>query len=185
MSKIGRKPIALGNVSVQVHDNVVTFKGPKASGSHTLPQDLAAEVVDKMLVISVKSKEISRDDKRIWGLHRALLANDIKGADVGFTKQLQINGLGFKASVSGNKAVFTLGFTHRIELPLPKEVTMEVDKTGQLLTFKSANRELLGEICDKVRSMRPPEPYKGTGVKYITEVIKRKAGKAKAATAAA
>jgi len=150
-----------------------------------LPDNLAAEVVDNKLVIRLKSKEMTRVDKRIWGLYRALIANDINGANIGFTKQLQINGLGFKAAVSGSKAIFTLGFTHKIELALPKEVTMEVDKTGQLLTFKSANRMLLGEICDKVRSMRPPEPYKGTGVKYFTEVIKRKAGKAKAAAAAA
>lgn len=185
MSKIGRKPIELGSVSVQVNNNVVTFKGPKASGSHTLPENLSAKVVDKTLEISLKSKEATRADKRIWGLHRALLANDINGADVGFSKQLQINGLGFKASVSGTKAVFVLGFTHKIEFTLPKDVTMEVDKTGQLLTFKSANRMMLGEVCDKVRSMRPPEPYKGTGVKYFTEVIKRKAGKAKVAATAA
>jgi large subunit ribosomal protein L6 len=110
-----------------------------------------------------------------------LLANEIHGADVGFVKQLQINGLGFKAALSGNKVVFTLGYTHKIELPLPKEVSLEIDKTGQLLTFKSFDRMVLGEVCDKVRSFRVPEPYKGTGIKYSDEVIVRKAGKTKAA----
>ena len=99
-----------------------------------------------------------------------------------FTKQMQINGLGFKAALAGNKVVFTIGYTHKIDLMLPKEVTLEIDKTGQLLTFKSPDRRMLGEICDKVRSFRPPEPYKGTGIKYTTEVIVRKAGKTKATT---
>lgn len=183
MSKIGRKPISLGDVQVQIQGHTVTYKGNKASGTHELPDFINAEVVDKTLKLDVPEKLRDRDTSRFWGLNRALLANAIHGADAGFTKQLQINGLGFKAAVAGNKVVFTIGYTHKIDLILPKEVTLEVDKTGQLLTFKSSDRRMLGEICDKVRSFRPPEPYKGTGIKYVTEVIVRKAGKTKAATA--
>jgi large subunit ribosomal protein L6 len=183
MSKIGRKPISLGDVQVQVQGNTVTYKGKKASATHELPDYIIAVVEGKFLKLDVSENLRNRDTNRFWGLHRALLANAIHGADEGFTKKLQINGLGFKAVVAGNKVVFTIGYTHKIDLILPKEVTLEVDKTGQLLTFKSSDRRMLGEICDKVRSFRPPEPYKGTGIKYMTEVIVRKAGKTKAAAA--
>jgi large subunit ribosomal protein L6 len=184
MSKIGRKPISLQDVQVEVKNQSVVYKGKKASGTHELPDFIKATVEDKSLILDVPEKLRNRDTSRFWGLHRALLANAILGAGTGFSKQLQIIGLGFKAAVSGNKVVFTIGYTHKIDLPLPKEVTLEIDKTGQLLTFKSADRRVLGEICDKVRSFRPPEPYKGTGIKYVTEVIARKAGKTKAATTA-
>ena len=182
MSKIGRKPISLGDVQIQIQGHTISYKGKKASGTHDLPEFISAEVEGKSLQLDVSEKLRNRDTSRFWGLHRALLANAIYGADVGFVKQLQINGLGFKAAVAGSKVVFTIGYTHKIDLMLPKEVTLEVDKTGQLLTFKSSDRRMLGEICDKVRSFRPPEPYKGTGIKYVTEVIARKAGKTKATT---
>ena len=182
MSKIGRKPISLGDVQVQLQDRTVTYKGKKASGTHELPDFIMATVEDKSLKLDVPEKLRNRDTNRFWGLHRALLANAIQGAEAGFSKQMQINGLGFKAALSGSKVVFTIGYTHKIDLVLPKDVTLEIDKTGQLLTFKSPDRRMLGEICDKVRSFRPPEPYKGTGIKYVTEVIVRKAGKTKATT---
>jgi len=181
MSKIGRKPITLGNVQVQVHNHTVTYKGKNASGTHELPDFIDAHVDGNRLTLNVAEDLRDRDTSRVWGLHRALLANEIHGADVGFVKQLQINGLGFKAALSGIKVVFKLGYTDKIELPLPKEVSLEIDKTGQLLTFKSFDRMVLGEVCDKVRSFRVPEPYKGTGIKYSDEVIVRKAGKTKAA----
>lgn len=184
MSKIGRKPILLGDVQVQVQGNTVSYKGKNVSGKYELPEFIHASVEDsKSLKLDIPQNMRNRDTNRFWGLHRALLANAIHGAEAGFTKQIQINGLGFKATMAGSKVVFTIGYTHKIELSLPKEVTLEIDKTGQLLTFKSADRKMLGEICDKVRSFRPPEPYKGTGIKYSTEVIARKAGKTKAATA--
>lgn len=183
MSKIGRKPIALGEVQVGVQDHTIMYKGKNASGTYELPDYMVASVVGKFLKLDIPQKNRNRESNKFWGLHRALLANAIHGADAGFTKQIQINGLGFKAAVVGSKIIFTIGYSHKIELPLPKEVTLVVDKTGQLLTFKSFDKWLLGEVCDKVRSLRPPEPYKGTGIKYMTEVIVRKAGKTKAATA--
>jgi large subunit ribosomal protein L6 len=181
MSKIGRKPITLGNVQVQVHNHTVTYKGKNASGTHELPDFIEAHLDENKLSLNIAEDMRNRDTSRVWGLHRALLANEIHGADTGFVRQLQINGLGFKAALSGNKVIFTLGYTHKIELLLPKEVSLEIDKTGQLLTFKSFDKMVLGEVCDKVRSFRVPEPYKGTGIKYSNEVIVRKAGKTKAA----
>lgn len=112
-------------------------------------------------------------------MHRALISNEIKGAAEDFVKVVQINGLGFKAALSGSKIVFSLGYSHKIEFDLPKEVALEIDKPGQKLTFKSADKELLGHVCSQIRALRPPEPYKGTGIKLLTEVLVRKAGKTK------
>jgi len=177
MSKIGRKPIALGNVQVDIKGQEVHFKSSKSSGIYALPLELQANVEDKFLTLTPARK--SRDINRVWGLHRALLANQLQGASTGFERKLIINGLGFKAVVSGSKIVFSLGFSHKIDFDLPKEVTAEVDKTGQQLTLKSINKEIVGQVASSIRALRPPEPYKGTGIKTAEEVIVRKAGKTK------
>lgn len=179
MSKIGRKPIDLLGTQVEIKGNEIHYKGKKASGIHILPPELKAEVVNKQLFITLLSP--SKRGKEQWGLHRALLANEIKGADQGFEKQLRIVGLGFKAVSVGNKLQFSLGFSHKIDFELPAGVTVELDKTGQLLTCKGTNKELLGLVCGQIRALRPPEPYKGTGIQYAQEVILRKPGKAKSA----
>lgn len=179
MSKIGRKPIALGDVQIEVNNSEVKFKGKKDSGVYNLPDSLTAEVVGKNLFLK-PAKQVY-DINRVWGLHRALLFNKLKGAQTGFEKQLRIVGLGFKAAVTGTKLQLTLGYSHKIDYELPKLVTVVIDKTGQQLTFQSINKELLGQVCSDVRSFRPPEPYKGTGIQYVGEVILRKAGKAKSA----
>ena len=179
MSKIGRRPIEIGNVKVEIKGNEVHYKGPKSSGVYTLPDNLAVGLEETLLMVTAKGN--SDNDRRLWGLHRALLANVIKGASVEFEKQLQIEGLGYKAVLSGNKVVFSLGYSHKIDFQLPKGISLEVDKTGQKLTFKSSNKELVGHICSVIRALRPPEPYKGTGIRLSTEIIKRKAGKTKAA----
>lgn len=178
MSKIGRKPIPLGGATVEVQDQHIQYKGKKSSGTHHLHELLKAEVKDKELFIT--AREITSDTNRVWGLHRALINNKILGSDVGFTKQLRINGLGFKAIAQGSNLQFSLGFSHKIDFAVPQNVTCEVDKTGQLLTFGSFDKDLLGQVCSDVRALRPPEPYKGTGIQYVGEVIRRKAGKAKA-----
>jgi len=182
MSKIGRRPIELGNAKIEIKGNDIHYKGSKCSGVYVLPKEIKATLEEKtLLLVPVETALKKRDVNRIWGMHRALLANSIKGADVGFERQLKINGLGYKATVSGKKVVFALGFSHKIDMDLPENVTLEVDKTGQLLTIKSFDKELVGAFGSKIRALRPPEPYKGTGVKWVTEVIRRKAGKAKAA----
>ena len=179
MSKIGRKSIDIGNVQIDIKNSEIHYKGKKASGVYVIPDILQAELQDKQLKIVVARK--TADANMQWGLHRALLANAIKGADVGFEKQVQIVGLGYKAVAAGNKLQFSLGFSHKIDFELPKEVTVDIDKTGQMLTFKSADRNVLGLVCSQVRQLRLPEPYKGTGNRYVGEVILRKAGKAKSA----
>jgi large subunit ribosomal protein L6 len=179
MSKIGRKPIDIGSVAVEVKGNEIIYKGPKASGIYEVPPELTVKLTKKLLTIEPQRR--SADMNRVWGLHRALLFNTIKGAEKDFEKQLRINGLGFKATVSGNKVQLSLGFSHKIDFELPKNVILEVDKTGQLLTLKSPDKTLLGLVASKIRALRPPEPYKGTGIQYANEIIRRKAGKAKSA----
>lgn len=181
MSKIGRKPIDIKDTNVEIKGQDVHYKGKKATGVFTLPQELKIVMNGKKLTVLPKETNVAREINMLWGMSRALLANKIAGSEQLFEKQVQINGLGFKASLSGKKLELNIGYTHKINIQLPESVTLEIDKTGQLLTFKSPDKELLGAICDKVRSFRPPEPYKGTGIKLVTETILRKAGKAKSA----
>jgi large subunit ribosomal protein L6 len=180
MSKIGRRPIFLGNTQVEVKGNEIYYKGKKESGIYSLPKELSAQLSDKELVI-MPVQENSEDIQRIWGLHRALIANRIKGADTGFEKQLRIQGLGFKAALSGQKLQFSLGFSHKIDFVVPQNVSIEVDKTGQIMTLRSSDRDLLGQVCSDIRALRPAarDPYKVTGILYADEVVRRKAGKAK------
>lgn len=179
MSKIGRKPIDISGVTVEINGNDISFKGNKMAGVHTLPDLLKVEIIDKHLVISAARK--TSDTNRIWGLNRALLSNKIIGSSTGFEKQVRIVGLGYKAVAQGPKLQFSLGYSHKIDFELPANVTVEIDKTGQLLTFRSSDKDALGLVCSKIRGFRAPEPYKGTGIQYVGEVIRRKAGKAKSA----
>ena len=178
MSKIGRKPIVFSSAKIEVNDQLVRIDGPKAKIVHELPQELSASVEGKTLLIKLAMK----DDRKVlalWGLHRALLANKVKGAETGFEQKVKIVGLGFKALAVGQKMTFSLGYSHKTEYELPANISVEIDKTGQQLTFKGTDRELLGKVCDAVRSFRKPEPYKGTGIMLEGEVIIRKAGKTK------
>jgi len=181
MSKIGRKPIQIKNVQVTIKGQEVQYKGPKNSGVYVLPTELRAVLEDGALVLqtSQQGSKPSRDVNRVWGLHRALLFNTMSGAAADFEKTVKINGLGFKAVASGNNLVFSLGYSHKIDFALPKQVSVVVDKTGQLLTVKSSNKELAGAIVSKIEALRPTEPYKGTGIKEATKTIFRKPGKTK------
>lgn len=180
MSKIGRKAIDTGSVEIQVNGQEVHYKGKKASGVHSIPDSLAIEFKDKKLTLTPRA-EVTAEVNRQWGLHRALLTNKIKGADAPFEKQVKIVGLGYKAVVQGNKIQFQLGKSHKIDFDLKPGVTAETDKTNQIITFRSSIKEDLGLVASQVRSLRPPEPYKGTGIQYMGEQIIRKAGKAKSA----
>jgi large subunit ribosomal protein L6 len=179
MSKIGRKPIEVSNVQVEIKGQDIHLKGKKGLLIHSLPSVLKAELNDKKIKILCENK--SSDANVLWGLHRALLANEVKGIDEGFEQKVIINGLGFKALVSGPKVVFTLGFSHKIELAIPAGLTVETDKTGQNVTIKGTDKESVGFFASKIRELRPPEPYKGTGIRLANEVILRKAGKTKSA----
>jgi len=179
MSKIGRMPINIDGVAIDLKGQNVHYNGKNSSGVHELPSFIKVEVKDNNLSLSLTDDD--HQNYKFWGLHRALLANKIYGAVKDFERKLIIKGLGYKALLSGKKITLSLGFSHKIEVTLPNSVSLEVDKSGQNLTFKSYDKQLLGQTCDKIRSFRPPEPYKGTGVRFADEIVRRKAGKAKSA----
>jgi large subunit ribosomal protein L6 len=180
MSKIGRRPIELGDVKIDVKGAEVHYKGRLNSGVYELPEELVPVIDGSTVRLEPAREKRARDFNRIWGLHRALLANAIVGARDGFTKEIVITGLGYKAALAGSKVTFTLGYSHKIDFALPKGVTMEIDKTGQRLQLKSADKQVLGQVCSHIKSLRKTEPYKGTGIKLSTDVVLRKAGKTKA-----
>ena len=179
MSKIGRMPIKLSTIKLEVKGQDIHYNGKHASGVYSVPEDLTIEHSEGELFL--KAKKMNKNTKRIWGLHRALLAGKIEGAEKGFERQIKITGLGYKAVSKGKQVEFSLGYSHKINFDLPDGVTVDIDKTGQLVTVKSADKQLVGQVCGEFRLLRPTEPYKGTGVRLITDIVIRKAGKAKGA----
>ncbi len=175
MSKIGKKliPIPEG-VEVSIAAGTVKVKGPKGELGLALPPKVNVEVCDKEVKVAV-SKPEDRKQRALWGTYRSLLNNAILGVTAGFEKGLEIIGVGYKAAVTENKLVLNLGFSHSIVLSIPKGLTVKVEKNTLLIS--GIDKQEVGEFAAQVRSKRPPEPYKGKGVKYQDEVIRRKAGK--------
>ena len=142
------------------------------------PEEVVVE--NSQIKVSLKDgAELNRENKCVWGLTRALIASELKGLEDGFTYTIRLVGLSCKAALVGEKVVFTLGYSHKIEVPLDKNISVEIDKNGQLMTLKSSDKFALGNYCSHIRSLRPPEPYKGTGIFVNDEKILRKAGKSK------
>ena len=176
MSKIGRKPINIEGLTITVDGQNVSYKGPKKSGTYVLPECLKAIVQENILRLELKNGKDSKD-KNFWGLHRALLANDLQGSRQEFSVDVTIVGLGFKGELKGETIVFSLGYSHKIDFSIPKEVSVTIDKTGQNLSIKSTNKFLAGDVAQKICALRRPEPYKGTGIRLANEQIFRKVGK--------
>jgi large subunit ribosomal protein L6 len=175
MSRIGNKSIEIPKgVTVQITPTAITAKGPK--GSLSLPRHEAIEVKEEKGELMFKRKNDDKDVRAAHGLMRALTSNIITGVTQGFTRQLEINGVGYRAEVKGGTVVLTLGYSHPIEYKLPEGVSAKVDKN--MLILSGMDKQQLGAAAAKIRSFRGPEPYKGKGVKYVEETILRKAGKA-------
>jgi large subunit ribosomal protein L6 len=177
MSRVGRKPLSLPKgVTISQANGRYGVKGPKGELSRPLPAGISVEQsADR---ITVKRADDSRDNRAKHGLVRAHLANMLKGVTDGWTRELEINGVGYRAEVSGDTVTMALGYSHPVVFKLPKGIAAKVDKNRVVLS--SADKDLLGLIAAKMRELRPPEPYKGKGVKYVEEVIKKKVGKAAA-----
>ena len=175
MSRIGRKPVPLPKgVTIAQKAGTFSVKGPKGELSKAMPTGVSMKTeADKIVVLRADD---SRENRAKHGLLRAHLANMVKGVTEGWTRELEINGVGDRAEVAGDTMTMALGYSHPVVFKLPKGVTAKVDKNRVALT--SADRDLLGQTAAKVRELRGPEPYKGKGVKYVEEVIKRKVGKA-------
>ena len=175
MSRIGKKPVEIPEkVSVTINDRNIEVKGPNGTLSYTHNVEVEVAQEDKTLV--VKPVDESNKSRALWGLTRTLLSNMVEGVTNGFTKNLEFTGVGYKAAVSGNKLTLNLGYSHPIDYELPQGVSAKVNKN--VIEISGASKELVGFTAAKVRSFRPPEPYKGKGIKYADETIIRKAGKA-------
>lgn len=178
MSRLGKLPIIIPNgVTVSVNDAVVTFKGPK--GELTLKRNILIDV--KLVDNEVKVAPYNKDAKNasaMWGLVWSLTRNCVIGVSEGFTKKLEINGVGYRAAVAGRQLNLSLGYSHPIEFKLPDNITATVE--GNTISIFGVDKALVGETSAQIRKLRKPEPYKGKGVKYSDEVIRRKAGKSAA-----
>ncbi|MBP5364777.1 MAG: 50S ribosomal protein L6 [Bacteroidales bacterium] len=179
MSRIGKMPIAIpSGVSVSVADNVITVKGPKGELKQNVNPSIKVSVDNGHVVV-----ERPNDDKEMrsmHGLYRALLNNMVHGVSEGYKVQLELVGVGFRATSQNQVLEMALGFSHPVVMQLPKEIKVEAvtdRKSNPLITLESADKQLLGQVCAKIRSLRAPEPYKGKGIRFVGETIRRKAGK--------
>ncbi len=181
MSRIGRMPITVpGGVKVHVADGTVRVEGPKGKLARTLPREVTVAVEGS--TVNVGRTEETRRARGVHGLSRRLVANMVEGVSKGFTRTLEINGVGYRAESKGNVLQLALGYSHPIAFQLPAGITAKVDRQV-VITLEGADRELLGQVAAALRELRPPEPYKGKGMKYAEETIRRKAGKAAGAGA--
>lgn len=175
MSRVGKKPIVIpSGVTVQKKDNTLTVTGPKGTLNIELHPKVSAIVENNEVVVDVANKE-NKKEKALWGLSRALVQNLVDGVTKGFEKKLEVNGVGFKVAVQGTKLVMALGFSHPVEVEIPKDLQAAVDKN--VITITGADKQKVGQFAAEIRELKKPEPYKGKGIKYMDEVILRKAGK--------
>lgn len=177
MSRIGKLPVSVPKgVTVTVKGQVVTAKGPKGELSLTALDDVSVEMVDD--TVKVGPVGDSKRAMSMWGLHRTLIANLLTGVDKGFEKELEINGVGYRAALKGKVLQLQLGFSHDVDFPIPDDIVIACPKPTELV-ISGINKQRVGQIAAEIRSFRPPEPYKGKGVKYKDEYIFRKEGKKK------
>ena len=175
MSRIGKLPIAIPDkVNVEVHDHTVTVKGPKGTLTMTAHPLIDVQVKDRQVICGRPSDEKSH--KALHGLTRSLIANMVEGVTKGFERKLELSGVGYRASMLGQNVNMSLGYSHPVVFPVPPGIKIEVRDQTQL-TVSGLDKQLVGAVAAKLRSFRPPEPYKGKGVKYAEERIRRKAGK--------
>jgi large subunit ribosomal protein L6 len=180
MSRIGKKPVAVpSGVTVTVNDNLIVVKGPKGELKQTMDRDIKAEVIDGRVEFARPTDQIRH--RALHGLYRSLVANMVKGVTEGYKKRLELIGVGFKASNQGNLLDLALGYSHNIIFEIPKELkvaTAQEKGENPKITLEGVDKQLIGQVAAKIRSLRKPEPYKGKGIRYVGEVVRKKAGKA-------
>ncbi|MCM1092590.1 MAG: 50S ribosomal protein L6 [Bacteroides sp.] len=179
MSRIGKAPIEIpAGVTVTVKDDVVTVKGPKGELSQKINSDLTVSIEDGHVTLTRPSDD--REHRAQHGLYRALIHNMVVGVSQGYRKEMELVGVGYRATSEGQVLELALGFSHAIFIKLPKEIKVEAKterNKNPLIILESDDKQLLGQVCAKIRSLRKPEPYKGKGIKFVGEVIRRKSGK--------
>lgn len=177
MSRIGKRPIEVPNgVTISVADgNLVTVKGPKGTLTQQMPREISIRQENSTITVTRPGDE--KQHRALHGLTRALLNNMVTGTSAGFQKVLEINGVGYRATKTGRNLTMSLGFSHPVIVEAPEGIDLNVGERNTVIV-SGADKQLVGEVAANIRSLRPPEPYKGKGIKYSTEVIRRKAGKA-------
>jgi len=180
MSRIGKKPVDIpAGVTISVDkNNEVTVKGPKGTLKQQIDRDITVDIQDSTIEFKRPTDQIRH--RAMHGLYRSLISNMVKGVTEGFTKQLELVGVGYKAANTGNILDLSLGYSHNILVEIPKELTIATAQEkgkNPIITLQSVDKQLLGAVSAKIRSLRKPEPYKGKGVKFVGEVLRRKAGK--------
>ncbi|MDO5572012.1 MAG: 50S ribosomal protein L6 [Bacteroidales bacterium] len=179
MSRIGKLPVAIpSGVTVTVDGNEVKVKGPKGELTQSVNPDIKVEVVDGHVQVSRPSDD--KEHRALHGLYRALIHNMVVGVSEGYKKEMELVGVGYRANNSGQVLELSLGYSHNIFFQMPKEIKVETKSErnkNPLIILESADKQLIGQVCSKIRSFRKPEPYKGKGIKFVGEVIRRKSGK--------
>jgi len=179
MSRVGKKPIEIPEgVDLKIEGQTVIVKGPKGELKKEFPSVLKIEIEDKKIFVKTQSE--LKEMKALWGTSRAILANMVKGVKEGFEKKLEIEGLGYRANLEGNNLVLFLGFSHPVKFACPEGIKFLVEKN--IITVSGIDKELVGKVAAEIRKIKPPEPYKGKGIKYLGEIIRRKMGKKAVAT---
>jgi large subunit ribosomal protein L6 len=185
MSRIGKQPVVIpSGVQVKFDGNVATAKGPKGELKEELHPYVKAEIKDGKVTLSADIS-VARDASAIWGMARARLNNLVNGVANGYSKILEIHGLGFRAEIAGQKLTLALGKSHPVLFEAPKGITITVDPKKTLITVSGVSKDMVGETAAKIRELRKPEPYKGTGIRYQGEYVRKKAGKTAAGAGAA
>ncbi|MBQ6165483.1 MAG: 50S ribosomal protein L6 [Clostridia bacterium] len=176
MSRIGKKPIAVpAGVEVKIDGSTVTAKGPQGTLTGTFNSNIGIELDGA--VINVTRPDDSNQNKALHGLTRTLVHNMVEGVANGFKKELEINGIGYRAELQGTTLVLTVGYSHKVEMPAPEGIKIELPSQTKIV-ISGADKQKVGQFAAEVRGVRPPEPYKGKGIKYVDEHIRRKEGKA-------
>ena len=180
MSRTGKKPIEIAQgIEVAINGDIVKVKGSKGEIEQVIPSGVLVESKDGQIIISIK--EQNKKNTALWGLIRALLQNAVTGVSQGFEKKLEIIGVGYKANMEGDKILnLAMGFSHPVKMPIPDGLEVKVEKN--IITVSGINKEKVGQLTAEIRAVRKPEPYKGKGIRYVGEKVRRKEGK-KAATA--
>ena len=177
MSRIGRMPVVLPkDVSVEIKGSHVHVKGPKGEMEHTFPAAMDISVEDGSIIVQRPSD--ARTHRALHGMTRALINNMVQGVSTGFEKVLEVNGVGYRAEVSGKNLVLNVGYSHPVIVEPPEGISFESDARTRQIKVKGYDKQLVGQTAADIRKVRPPEPYKGKGIKYLDEKIRRKAGKA-------
>jgi large subunit ribosomal protein L6 len=175
MSRIGKRVIAKpAGVDVTIADNTITVKGPKGELTRELHPMVDVQMTEDQITVHVANPEV-KSERSLWGLFNSLIFNMIEGVTKGFEKKLEVNGVGYRVAQSGNKITLNVGFSHPVEFEVPEGVTSSVEKN--VITLTSIDKALVGQVAANIRKVRKPEPYKGKGIKYSDEIIRRKAGK--------